>query len=88
MEIKRKYQTTGLGESLFPDSGILEFSGAETVIKLPAIDATRPFKVRLVNNTLLFPITEDILHSRYEYRTVSYNFGEKYAETVVEKGGV
>lgn len=79
------------GNSLFPNPGLLEIESNQDTVVLPTFDATQfdlsPFKARLVSNTQPFMITEEALPSSDEFRPVSYNFGEEYAQDVIKHGG-
>lgn len=92
-EVKKKYETHGnpvIGESLFPNSGILEIEGAKK-IKVKKFDARKydlsPFKARLVKNNTPFQITKDKISALDEYRAVSYLYEPDYADDQVQNGG-
>lgn len=92
-EIQNKYIQEGKpvsGESLFPNSGILEIR-EDSPIQLKSFDARTvdlsPFKARLVDNKTPFQITSDQLPSVDEYRAVSYFYESGYADKQVENGG-
>lgn len=91
--IQAKYAGSGtpvLGESLFPNAGILEIEGSDRLV-LKKFDATKidltPFKARLVDNKVPFSITKDPIPSSDDYRAVTYLYEPNYADDVVKNGG-
>lgn len=91
-DIKSYYSTNDqkvIGESLFPNSGILET--ALDSIELPAFDASQydlsPFKAKLVKNDVPFEVAETKVSSSDSFCPVSYLFEDDYTAGQVEHGG-
>lgn len=92
-EIRQAYthnQQEATGESLFPNSGILEIEGAEHIVLKkfdPRTVDLSSFKARLVHNHVPFQITSEKLPSSDDYRVVSYHYEPHYAAHQVRQGG-
>lgn len=91
-DIQEKYakgQQKAVGESLFPDSGILEVDQSQ--VDLPYFDATgvdlSSFKARLVKNDVPFSIVKTKVSAKDEFRPVSYFFDENYGNEQILGGG-
>lgn len=91
-QIKRQYRGSGqaaTGESLFPNSGILEVGQEE--VQLPIFDATQcdlsSFKAQLVRNDQPFVIATEKVGSSDSFCPVSYLFEEEYAQGQMQEGG-
>jgi hypothetical protein len=78
------------GNSIFPDSGILEIDDSPA-IELTLFDARgvdlSSFKARLVANDEPFKITQEELSAADEYRAISYLYESGYAQDQVENSG-
>lgn len=92
-EIQNSYRDENkpvLGRSLFPNAGILEIGGSDSIV-LKRFDARtvdlRPFKARLVNNQIPFKVTSEVTDSSDDYRAVTYLYEPNYADEQVRNGG-
>jgi hypothetical protein len=78
------------GESLFPDSGILEILDGNE-ITLPEFDPRgidlSPFKARLVQNDRPFQISYEPLQPSDEFRAVTFLYEPDYGKEQVRRGG-
>ena len=89
---EKEYPGQTFDSSLFENSGLLEIDTDDAELKLPKIDNPEQydlssFNVRLVANNSPFQITDKKLRWTDEYRPVSYDFGENYAQHVIKNGG-
>jgi hypothetical protein len=91
-DVKHNYANNNqlaIGDSLFPNAGILEIEEEKIALKrfnAKAVDLT-PFKARLVSNKEPFKITSDVISPSDDYRPVSYLFEPNYANYQVNEGG-